>query len=217
MANGLLVKLQLDRNNWRVNHPHAFPIVAGRLCLDFINTEIRTADGQRDLIPNYEALVTWAQQAGALDGAEASFVRERWPEGEEATAALESARRLRAELRRAAEDLMAGRAVSPSAVEGINHALRSRPGYLQLEPGAEWAARWKVPLRRADDVLWRVARSAASLLTDDDPALIRRCERKSCGLFFYDTTKNHRKRWCRMDVCGVAVRAAAYYQRRKQS
>jgi predicted RNA-binding Zn ribbon-like protein len=199
-----------------MDEPADFPIVAGRLCLDFINTEVRSPEGRRDLLPKYQDLIVWARQAGALDSAEAGFVLERWPDGDEAGAALESARRLRAELRRTAEELMAGRPVPPSAIEAINAALRSRPGYLQLEPGTnEWAARWKVPLRRADDVLWRVARSAASLLTDDDPALIKRCERKSCGLFFYDTTRNHRKRWCRMDVCGAAIRSAAYYQRRK--
>jgi predicted RNA-binding Zn ribbon-like protein len=64
-------------------------------------------------------------------------------------------------------------------------------------------------------VLWRVVRSAASLLADDDLSLVKQCERASCGLFFFDNTRNHRKRWCRMDVCGAGERAAAYYRRRK--
>jgi predicted RNA-binding Zn ribbon-like protein len=63
--------------------------------------------------------------------------------------------------------------------------------------------------------MWRIARSAASLLTDDDLSLVKRCARESCGLFFLDTTKNHRKRYCRMDVCGVAERSAAYYRRKR--
>ena len=184
------------------------PLVAGRLCLDFVNLEIPGS---------YHELVDWARRAGALDGAEADYVMERWSSGAEADAALEAARALRHQLRGVASQLVAGnQRIAPEAIEAVNQALRSRPGYLQLErDGQEWAARWKVPLRRPEDVLWRVARSAASLLADDDLRLVKRCQRESCGLFFLDTTKNHRKRYCRMDVCGVAERSAAYYRRKR--
>lgn len=184
------------------------PLVGGRLCLDFANA---------DLTGSYHDLVEWARRAAALDGAEADYVLERLSAGPEAEGALDTARSLQRWIRDVAEQLAAGsQRVSPEAVEAINQTLRGRPGYLQLEKdGAEWGARWKVPLRRPDDVLWRVARSAASLLADDDLSLVRRCERAACGLLFYDTTKNHRKRYCRMDVCGVAERAAAYYRRKR--
>jgi predicted RNA-binding Zn ribbon-like protein len=184
------------------------PLVAGRLCLDFVNLEIPGS---------YRELVDWARRAGALDGAEADYVMERWSSGPEAEAALESARALRRQLRGVAIQLAGGnQRIAPEAVDAVNQTLRNRPGYLQLERDSqEWAARWKVPLRRPEDVMWRIARSAASLLTDDDLSLVKRCARESCGLFFLDTTKNHRKRYCRMDVCGVAERSAAYYRRKR--
>ena len=186
----------------------AAPLVAGRLCLDFANFEIPGS---------YHDLVAWARRAGALDAAEADYVLERWSAGAEAEAAVEAARLLRRQLRNVAGQLVAGnQRIAPEAIEAVNQALRSRTGYLQLEPDdGGWAPRWKVPLRRPEDVLWRVARSAASLLADDDLSLVKRCERQSCGLFFLDTTRNHRKRFCRMDVCGVAERSAAYYRRKR--
>jgi predicted RNA-binding Zn ribbon-like protein len=196
-----------------------FLLVANRLCLDFVNTE-RTAGRDRiDTLQSYADLVQWARRAGALDGPEADYVLERWSSGAEADAALETARTLRRRLRDVAEQLAGGNPrISPEAIDAVNQALRSRPGYLQLErDGADWAARWKVPLRSPHDVLWRVARSAASLLADDDLSLVKRCERDSCRLFFYDNTKNHRKRYCRMEVCGVAERAAAYMARRRSA
>ena len=184
------------------------PLVAGRLCLDFANLEIPAS---------YHELVHWARRAGALDDAEADYVLERWSSGPEADAALEAARGLRRQLRAVAVQLVGGNQRIPAeAIDAVNQALRNRPGYLQLErDGQEWTARWKVPLRRPEDMLWRIARSAASLLADDDLTLVKRCERESCGLFFLDTTKNHRKRYCRMDVCGVAERSAAYYRRKR--
>ncbi len=197
----------------------AFPIVAGRLCLDFVNTGVVRGEARTDRLGSYHDLVDWARRAGALDGDEAEYVLERWSSGQDGDSALETGRALRAQLRGIADRLVAGdQRIVPEAIEVINQVLRSRPGYLQLEArGADWAARWKVPLRRADDVLWRVARSAASLLTDDDLSLVRRCDRESCRLFFYDTTKNHRKRFCRMEVCGVAERSAAYYRRKSSA
>jgi predicted RNA-binding Zn ribbon-like protein len=193
-----------------------FTFVAGRLCLDFVNTEVGQGGRGSDPLASFPNLVRWARAAAALDPAEAEFVLERWTDGAEVEDALAAARALRRQLRAVAQQLVAGDLrVLPESLELTNQALRSRPGYLQLErSGGEWAARWKVPLRRPDDVLWRIARSAAALFTDDDPALVRRCARESCGLFFYDTTKNHRKRFCRMEVCGAAARAAAYYHRR---
>ncbi len=184
------------------------PLVAGRLCLDFVNLEIPGS---------YHELVDWARRAGALDGGEADYVMERWGTGPDADAALGATRALRRQLRGVVNQLVAGNhRIAPEAIDAVNQALRNRPGYLQLErAGEEWATRWKVPMRRPEDVLWRIARSAASLLADDDLRLVKRCERESCGLFFLDTTKNHRKRYCRMDVCGVAERSAAYYRRKR--
>jgi len=60
-----------------------------------------------------------------------------------------------------------------------------------------------------------IAESAAWLLEHGDRALIRRCENPRCIRFFYDTTKNRRRRWCSMDACGSRAKAAAYYERVK--
>jgi predicted RNA-binding Zn ribbon-like protein len=64
-------------------------------------------------------------------------------------------------------------------------------------------------------VLAPIAESAAWLLEHGDRTLIRRCENGACVRFFYDTTKNRRRRWCSMDGCGSRAKAAAYYRRQK--
>lgn len=182
---------------------------ANRLCLDFVNAEPAS----------FVELVAWGRAAGALDGAEADYVLQRWGEGSEADAAHRAALKLRAHLRTIAERLAIGNRHLPAvAIEALNNTLRSRPGFLQLEAeGESWAERWKVPLRQPEDVLWRVARSAADMLSNDDVSLVKRCAQPGCGRFFFDTTKNHAKRFCRMETCGVRARAAAYYRRRTES
>jgi predicted RNA-binding Zn ribbon-like protein len=44
--------------------------------------------------------------------------------------------------------------------------------------------------------------SALSVLTGSDLSRIKRCPGDHCGWLFYDATKNRRRRWCEMEVCG---------------
>src|SRR5437867_3930953 len=62
-----------------------------------------------------------------------------------------------------------------------------------------------------------VAESASDLLCHGDLALILKCENPRCILYFYDTTKNHARRWCSMTVCGNRMKVAAHYRRRRRT
>jgi predicted RNA-binding Zn ribbon-like protein len=42
----------------------------------------------------------------------------------------------------------------------------------------------------------------SKLIAPGDLALIRKCESDKCVLWFYDTTKGHKRRWCSMATCG---------------
>ena len=50
-----------------------------------------------------------------------------------------------------------------------------------------------------------------------DLALVKKCENPVCVLFFYDTSKNHSRRWCSMSVCGNRMKVAAHYQRLRKA
>ena len=69
------------------------------------------------------------------------------------------------------------------------------------------------PFDAADAILAPVAEDAADSLVGDDLSLVRRCANPDCVLVFLDTTRNHRRRWCSMDVCGSRAKAAAFYRR----
>jgi predicted RNA-binding Zn ribbon-like protein len=64
--------------------------------------------------------------------------------------------------------------------------------------------------------LFRVAESAAQFLSSGDPSLLRRCDSPGCILFFYDTTKNHARRFCSPATCGNRAKVAAYNARQRQ-
>jgi len=60
------------------------------------------------------------------------------------------------------------------------------------------------------------AESAGWLLEHGDRTLLRRCGNPRCILYFYDTTRMTRRRWCSMARCGSRAKAAAYYLRNRR-
>jgi len=45
---------------------------------------------------------------------------------------------------------------------------------------------------------------------------VKACQNPQCVLLFYDTTKNHARRWCSMAACGNRAKVAAHYQRARR-
>ncbi|MGW0664189.1 CGNR zinc finger domain-containing protein [Streptodolium elevatio] len=62
---------------------------------------------------------------------------------------------------------------------------------------------------------WHVARAYLELIRTADPERIRRCANPQCTLWFADTSKNGRRRWCSMAGCGNRAKAQAHYARRR--
>ncbi len=63
------------------------------------------------------------------------------------------------------------------------------------------------------DLLPRLAVACAELIAGANFTYIRNCEGDGCTLFFRDVSKNHKRRWCSMEVCGNRAKAAAYRKR----
>jgi predicted RNA-binding Zn ribbon-like protein len=193
-----------------------FLYVGNRLWLDFVNTEI-VADGRRvDLLGFYGDVVKWAQVGGAFALNEAEHADAHWARTPDGAGGVAAAREFRRTLRAMAERIAGGGEPTDAELDAINAVLRDRPGATQVERTAEgFRERWNAPLRRPQDVLAPVALSAARSLAHDDFALLRKCGNPQCILYFYDTTKNHGRRWCSMDACGNRAKVAAFHQRRR--
>jgi predicted RNA-binding Zn ribbon-like protein len=195
-----------------------FYFVGNLPCLDFVNTEIIARGERVDLLTGYAGLVRWLEAASLLTAAEARTTEKRWEDTSKGNAAFSEALSLRRALRAIAERFAAGKPPDRASIESINRLLESRPVYRQLElKGNKVVSRMQAVSESARHVLVPIAESAAWLLEHGDMSLLRRCENPDCILFFYDTTKNKRRRWCSMDACGSRAKAAAYYRRSQQS
>lgn len=58
-----------------------------------------------------------------------------------------------------------------------------------------------------------IALASAHLVADVDPGRLRRCTNQTCRLWFVDTSKGGRRRWCSMARCGNRAKSARFRAR----
>ena len=180
-------------------------LIAGDLALNFANSASgRGFPSHQDHLQLPAHVADWLEHAGALDAATAADLRARLAADPVfADALLAEARRLRDDVHAVAAAI-ARRAAPPAPALDDLAALHA--GWLaaaKLAPDGErrgW--RWRVEEAPLAAALGPVALAAVALVTERDPTRIRECGGIACGWLFYDETKNNRRRWCEMEVCG---------------
>lgn len=186
------------------------------LALDFLNTEPMLRGQRVELLATFEDLVHWCTVAGLLTPAAARHVLQRWGPLPAGRRTLNLAQGLRSEIRLALE-ARSGTAPSRRAVrfEVLNRCLNG--GGTSLEVRVDRRGRFErhveLEIGTLDGLLRPIADAAAQLLCDVELSLVRRCDNRSCVLYFQDVSKNHARRWCSMTLCGNRSKVAAHHQR----
>lgn len=131
-----------------------------------------------------------------------------------AEALLAKAQRLHAALRASFSAMVGDESLLRVSAEPINEVLRITEGHDELVyEGGTWRMEFVAREGGLDWLLAAVARSAAELVTEGTNAPLRICSNASCGLFFYDTSRTGRRRWCSMARCGNRHKVAVFSRR----
>ncbi|MEW5977868.1 MAG: ABATE domain-containing protein [Acidobacteriota bacterium] len=200
--------------SWLDRFSRSFLFVGNSLCLDLVNTELVEGGRKVDRLDGFESLAAWLVHAGTFDSRQVESMLKNWRGSREANELFTRALGFRACLHNVAERIAAGRSVPQTAVGLINEFLSCQSGSAELkrtETGFE--KHFRVELSEPRQLLWPVAESACDLLCYGNLSLVRKCENPNCVLFFYDTTRNHSRRWCSMSVCGNRMKVAAHFRR----
>jgi predicted RNA-binding Zn ribbon-like protein len=192
---------------------NAIRLVGGAAVLDYLNT----CDGRRpgtglreavDKLSNLEDIVHWFFHAGIIDAQEhqhcmAVVGRSSW----HTLTAFQQLIDFREALYRLLLPIALDHDTDPASLHGLNRALADTADQrlLVLTPaGVIW--RWRV----GEDLssmtagfIGRLAVQAATLLTSGDMARLKACATPDCDWLFLDTSKNGRRRWCQMNICGA--------------
>jgi predicted RNA-binding Zn ribbon-like protein len=188
--------------------------IGNRLAIDFGNT-IVDREG-KDGLAGWFDVVAFLLEAGIIERSEAQRLR-RFAEVDRRRAA--AAFRAAADLRNAVRELVtrigSKRMVRPQVVDRINAVMRAGHGYHTLAPrGGQWSMHFVQNSDEPVAALVPIARSAAEIIADPRaPNAIRKCASPECLLYFYDTSRVGKRRWCSMAVCGNRAKVAAHMAR----
>jgi predicted RNA-binding Zn ribbon-like protein len=199
-------------------HQQAFLFVGNHPCLDFMNTEMVMRSTPTDLLESFEDLATWLVKSRTLSKKDADTARGELSQDEQ-TQILTQAKSFRTMVRRMVEQIVNDNRVPESSVTTINQLLRPCCGYRELartRPNA-FTEVFISSADRKDVLLASLAMLASDLLRTADLSLIKKCKNPACVLYFYDTTKNHARNWCSMQLCGNREKVAAYFRRKREN
>ncbi len=182
------------------NHP--VRLVGGRICLDFLNTANWTSDGAiaDERLACAQDLVAWCTATG-LQGLALP--------GEERL--QKDVLEFRKTLRTIVIAVIHGNQPATPDVEDFNRTITRTETYQLMKPALHGLAFGsQTTFSKAIGLL------AVSLLGDNHEInRVKMCPSDNCGWLFLDESKNRRRQWCAMDLCGNRAKARRHYQRQQ--
>ncbi|MFN2148005.1 MAG: CGNR zinc finger domain-containing protein [Anaerolineales bacterium] len=196
-----------------------FDFDGGHLALDFANTaEWHASEHPVERLENYADLLEWSRQAGILDDESAEELTARARQNpRQAQRVYQQGLALRELIYRLFSAIASGETPAASDLEQLSLALASSIEHGRLvRKEAGYGLQWPES-DRLERPLWLLAHTAADLLQSDRLERVGECaDENGCGYLFFDTSRNHSRRWCSMESCGNRAKARSYYQRVQQ-
>lgn len=194
----------------RIQEDSKFLWVGNWPAIDFINTDIVVLNKPVDLLQEARDLTRWLDESrlcgSTNDGGHSPPKR-----------LIEEARSYRGLLREGIARFAGQGRLSADLLARTNEYLRRCSSSYQLQgDGRRFRLVRNWHLRSAEDYLVPIAESFAKLVTEADPARIRKCKNPECVLYFYDTSKGAHRAWCSLGLCGNKLRMAASRRRRSE-
>jgi predicted RNA-binding Zn ribbon-like protein len=181
-------------------------LLGGRLAVNFANAGSSPSD------LSWEELIGFLEKARIISQERSSqLISLPQANPQAAEGMFVKSLRLRQSLLKIFSSLVRKERLPREWAEPVNEVLRITEGHDELvfEDG-EWRTEFMAREGGLDWLLAAIARSAAEIIVEGEAAHLRLCANPHCGLFFCDTSRTHRRRWCSMSVCGNRHKVAAF-------
>jgi predicted RNA-binding Zn ribbon-like protein len=199
--------------------PPRFDLVAGSLCLDFVNTlDDRFSSEPKELLKDYVDLARFGEDTGILDPARVDHLFElSYKSPEVARRALRAAIQLRETIYAVIWATVTRKTVPQGPLVTLNQYIQDAAQHCSLvRANGKFEWRFDDAPNNFEAPLWAIASSAADLLASEQLQFVRACASDTCRWLFLDVSKNHLRRWCDMSRCGNRAKVRAFYEREKK-
>jgi predicted RNA-binding Zn ribbon-like protein len=186
-----------------------FIFIGEHPAIDFANT-YSTPNGEgREHLRAWSDMIEWLSLTGLSAGDQMTSTH--------GVGALRKVVELRQAWRAELARLISGEKVSDEFLECINNLLLDDIIHEKLcrDEGTSFRlARSTSQLRGVKLALALLGHQIAGFLVEANLSYLHRCANTtSCVLYFYDTTKNHRRQWCSVATCGNRHKVAQFRKR----
>jgi predicted RNA-binding Zn ribbon-like protein len=209
----------------RKPQPFSLPSRAGSLdlvgceiALDFTNTSSgRGFLSHQEHLRDFDTIMQWVEHARVMAPSDCAYVRSTVAKRPKlGRTVFEQVLKIRELVWTIGTALAEQRPVSEKLRASLTaaHAESLRFAEMKMRDGAYiWS--WNPHRDVQAAILGPITLSALTLLMEKELSRTKRCAGMECGWLFFDTTKNGRRRWCEMRVCGnrAKVRAARAKQK----
>jgi predicted RNA-binding Zn ribbon-like protein len=192
------------------------PLIGSELAFDFTNTSSgRGGPRHIDHLRTPEHLLMWARHAKMLTPRDGGYLAKRVAANAALGAQLlDRALTLREVIYAIGIACARGRRPRSEHVDALAHVHAAAILKARLSPcEANFAWVWRPEEGVIEAILGPIALSALTMLSQADLTRVKQCGGEHCGWLFFDTTKNKRRRWCEMEVCGNRAKQKAHRAR----
>jgi predicted RNA-binding Zn ribbon-like protein len=192
-----------------------FVFVGEHLAVDFANTVVVSNGDLEDLLGSWSDLVGWLSQTGLSTHPRLNIPTSRSRE------ALKKVLELREAWKEQLAQIILGNKVSEKFLERLNRLLAGEIFHETLHRDGEKVFSFVRSVSQLEGeklALGILARQIALFLVEANLSYLRRCANTtSCVLYFYDTTKNHRRQWCSVASCGNRHKVSEFRKRQGEA
>ena len=190
----------------------------GCLAFDFTNTvNTRKPAPEFEYLKTFEDFLAWSVKVGSLSKRRLQSLQQHALAKQKlALAAYRHVIDVRENLYQLFSAIAAGKSPDVKVVNAFNEKLSLAFQKINMRFGPATAeAYFNYDETSLEEPLNAVIKSAFDILTQKDFHRIKECPR--CGWIFLDTSKNGKRRWCDMNVCGSREKALEYYYRKTKT
>jgi len=194
-------------------------LVGRELAWDFTNTSSgRGSSAKLEHLRDFGTLMQWVEHARVMPPSDCAYARAEFAgHPRRSRRILERAIAMRELIWTIGTALAEQRPVSGKLLELLSaaHAENLRHAEMKMR-FCSYIWVWDPRRDIQAAILGPITLSALTLLMEKDLLRTKRCAGQECGWLFYDTTKNNRRRWCEMRVCGNRAKVRAARERQRQ-
>uniref|UniRef100_A0A7V2ZKM0 Zinc finger CGNR domain-containing protein n=1 Tax=Ignavibacterium album TaxID=591197 RepID=A0A7V2ZKM0_9BACT len=198
--------------------------VGGNIAIDFVNSiGGRNENGidnytiRDEKFNSYEDIVDWAKEIGIISTTVSKkLITSASENSKEANKIFERAILLREALYRIFRHWIEEKKPSAEDMEILNKECSiARENQELIFSSNKFIWDFKFEDHNLNIILWKVALSAAELLTSERLSRLKRCPGEDCGWLFIDMSKNQSRQWCDMKDCGNFEKVRRFREKQK--